>query len=154
MGLRIIAVGKRHDPALTAAIEDYSTRLKSFAKVEWVIVPSVSGKNKDQQIEQESEALLNRIKPQEYVVLLDERGTAMTNPQLAQKFEGVLSGGQSSMVFVIGGAYGVSETLQQRASFTWSLSPLVFPHQLVRLILAEQLYRTFSFIQGHPYHHE
>ena len=154
MNIRIISVGKRHSANLVDIIDEYTTRLSGFAKPEWVLTPPVHSSNKDQQIDYESTALLGKIKSDDYVVLLDETGQQFTNPQLAQRFEGVMNNGSSTLTFIIGGAYGVNEAVKKRSNLVWSLSPLVFPHQLVRLMLVEQLYRTISFMNGHPYHHE
>lgn len=154
MTIRLLSVGKKHDVTIAASIEDYTSRLQKYAKPEWVLIPPVHSSNKQQQIDYESTALLGRIKADEFVVLLDERGTLVSNPELAQKLEAATTNGSSTLTFIIGGAYGVSQAVHTRANFIWSLSPLVFPHQLVRLLLAEQVYRTLSFSAGHPYHHQ
>jgi len=87
------------------------------------------------------------------VILLDERGKEFDSPALSGQFQALMSSGRR-VVCIIGGAYGVNDELMARADLTWSLSPLVFPHQLVRLILAEQLYRAQCIATNHPYHHE
>ncbi len=153
MTIRIISVGKRHSATLADAIEEYTTRLSAYAKPEWVLVPPVHSDSRDQQVNYESTALLGKIKPDEYVILLDETGRQFTNPEFVQRIEAVLNQGTSTITFIIGGAYGVNQVVKERANLVWSLSPLVFPHQLVRLLLAEQLYRSFSLRAGHPYHH-
>lgn len=154
MTIRLLSVGKRHEASIVAAIDDYTSRLQQYGKPEWVLLPPVHSSNKEQQVAYESTSLLAKIKSDEYVILLDEHGVEVTNQQLATKLENVTNQGHSTLSFIIGGAYGVSPAIKERANFTWSLSPLVFPHQLVRLILAEQLYRTFSLMSGHPYHHK
>ena len=103
--------------------------------------------------QEESERILSRLNAHDYVVLLDERGKALDSPGLADVLQGKLDQSRN-VVIIIGGAYGVDETVHQRADLVWSLSPLVFPHQLVRLILTEQLYRAQQIATGGPYHHE
>ena len=101
----------------------------------------------------ESARLLAKISDEDYVVLLDERGTNLDSPSLSSYLLSSLQRSQP-VVMIIGGAYGVDESIQQRANLIWSLSKLVFPHQLVRLILAEQIYRAQEIAGGRPYHHE
>ena len=97
--------------------------------------------------------ILKKLKPQHYLVLLDEKGKMLSSPQWAKQFQQLMNDSVKTLVLLIGGAYGVSDTIKQQAKQTWSLSPLVFPHQLVRLILAEQVYRAFSILHNSPYHH-
>jgi 23S rRNA (pseudouridine1915-N3)-methyltransferase len=119
--------------------------------VEWVFLPhsSFDGVRARQE---ESERIRARL-GDDYVVLLDERGKNMTSPELSALLASPLESGRRITV-IIGGAYGVDETIHARAETIWSLSKLVFPHQLVRLILAEQLYRAQSIRDGSAYHHE
>ena len=95
---------------------------------------------------------MSRLDPADYVVVLDEHGTLLDSPAFSKKIEMTFTRSRH-LVFVIGGAYGVSGELLERADLVWSLSPLVFPHQLVRLLLAEQLYRAQEIAANHPYHH-
>ena len=94
---------------------------------------------------------MSRLKPHDFVILLDERGRNLSSPELSRL---VLDHTDQHIVIIIGGAYGVTETLHRRADIVWSLSRLVFPHQLVRLILAEQLYRAQEIARGGSYHHD
>lgn len=152
MALKILTVGKKHESWVVEGIERYQKRLKGGFQVEWVLLPhsSLDGVTARQD---ESERILSRLKPNDYVILLDERGKAMDSPALASLLNTELAH-SSSIVFVIGGAYGVDGTVTDRATIVWSLSPLVFPHQLVRLILTEQLYRAQQITAGGAYHHE
>ena len=102
---------------------------------------------------EESQRILSKLRPTDTVILLDEMGTQFDSTALARTLDQLFTNGKS-VVFVIGGAYGVSDELRSRADTVWSLSPLVFPHQLVRLILIEQLYRAQSIANGGRYHHE
>lgn len=150
--INIIAIGKKHEPWVALGIDRYMTRLKAPFNVQWQLLPH-SALSGDQARQQESERILARLKPDDYVVLLDERGELLDSPALAEACNQAFVGSRN-LVLVIGGAYGVDASVHARANLTWSLSPLVFPHQLVRLILAEQLYRAQEIANGRPYHHE
>jgi Uncharacterized conserved protein len=101
----------------------------------------------------ESELLLKSLDPVDYVVLLDERGKMLSSPELAAVIEQRAINGAKKIHFVIGGAFGVNDAVRKRADLVWQLSKLVFPHQLVRLMLAEQVYRASTIIRGEKYHH-
>ena len=150
--IRIISVGKKHESWITAGLERYQKRLQKPWNVEWVLLPhsALEGSTARQE---ESERILSRLGTDDFVVLLDETGTLLDSPALSRLCEEVFVGSRP-LVFVIGGAYGVDERLQMRADQAASLSRLVFPHQLVRLILVEQLYRAQSIASGGRYHHE
>lgn len=153
MKLRILTVGRRHETNVAELVAKYEQRLKQFAEIEWVYIAPASYEQQVPTIKDESERIIKLIKPNETVILLDERGREYDNRGFAEMIQMQTNRGRSNFVFVIGGAFGVSENLRQRADSIWSLSPLVFPHQLVRIILIEQLYRTFSLLANHPYHH-
>ena len=152
MSLQIIAVGKKHEPWVAEGIERYQKRLRAPFLVEWVLIPhsSLDGHRARQE---ESERILSRLKPDDHVVLLDEKGRLLDSPALAHHLNAQLNTSRP-VVLVIGGAYGVDDTIHKRAQLVWSLSPLVFPHQLVRLTLVEQLYRAQQILAGGAYHHE
>lgn len=150
--ITIIAVGKKHESWIAEGLERYSKRLQEPWKIQWVLLPHSAREGLSAR-QDESERILDKLNPQDYVILLDERGQALDSPALSSHLQGVLASSRR-VVCVIGGAYGVNDALMERADMTWSLSPLVFPHQLVRLILAEQLYRAQAIASGHPYHHE
>ena len=146
--IKILAVGKKVDRNLVDAIDDYQKRLRPPFNVDWVCVP-YSAKDGLEARQNESEALLKHISDRDYVILLDERGKQMTNAELTNELTT-----HDNVVVVSGGAYGVNDELRQRANVVLSLSKLVFPHQLVRLILIEQIYRSQAIYNGLPYHHE
>jgi 23S rRNA (pseudouridine1915-N3)-methyltransferase len=152
MAVRILAVGKKHEPWVADGIQRYEARLKRPFNVEWVLL-SHSAREGITARQDESERLLSRLKPNDFVVLLDERGKLFDSPRLSRMLLEPLESSRP-VVVIIGGAYGVDDTVHERADMVWSLSPLVFPHQLVRLLLAEQLYRAQEIAAGHPYHHE
>lgn len=152
MSIRIIAVGKKHESWVVDGILRYQKRLKKPFDVEWVLLPHSSAEGL-QAREDESGRILARLSSHEYVVLLDEKGKLLDSPALSKSLLMPLESAQG-LTIIIGGAYGVDARLYERANLVWSLSPLVFPHQLVRLILTEQLYRAQEIANGGPYHHE
>lgn len=154
MKVLLLAIGKRHEHDFAAAIEDYTKRLNRYAPTTWRLLSPAPGKMTTNQARRdESTYLLGELSSNDCVILLDEIGEQLTSPELATKIEQLEQAGKQRLVFVIGGAYGVDKRLKDRADFIWALSKLVFPHQLVRVILAEQLYRAQTIIAGEPYHH-
>jgi 23S rRNA (pseudouridine1915-N3)-methyltransferase len=151
MSVRVLAVGKKHESWIRDGIGRYEIRLRRPFIVEWVFLPHSSRENVAAR-EEESARLLTHISKEEFVILLDERGSLLTSPDLAHQLQVPLESSRL-VTILIGGAYGVDETVHHRADKVWSLSPLVFPHQLVRLLLIEQLYRAQEIVAGHPYHH-
>ncbi len=152
MSIKIIAVGKKHEAWVAEGIERYQKRLKRPFVVEWVLLPHSSYET-DRARQEESGRILSRLDVHDYVVLLDERGRSIDSPALSKLLLTSIEESKN-IIIIIGGAYGVDATVHARANFVWSLSPLVFPHQLVRLILTEQLYRAQEIAAGNPYHHE
>ena len=155
MKITILAIGKKHDAKFLAAIEDYSKRLTHYTNFEWKLVEQklTSSMSENEIRTAESELLLATLENGTIVILLDEAGAKLHSLQLAQRIQAYMNQGIKQITFVIGGAYGVSDEFKKRSDFTLSLSDLVFPHQLVRLILAEQLYRAHTIIAGEKYHH-
>ena len=151
MPLTIISVGKKHEDWVATGIERYQKRLKAPFSVTWELI-APSGHEGPSARQDESERMLFRLTAYDFIVLLDERGKSLDSPHLSSLLVERLHHSQK-IALVIGGAYGVDDTIRQKADLVWSLSPLVFPHQLVRLILTEQLYRAQEIAAGHPYHH-
>ena len=149
--LKIIAIGKKHESWIEDGVHRYSKRLRAPWSTDWVLLPH-SAREGDTARQEESERILGKLNDRDFVILLDERGKLLDSPALSDRIVGAQEQGRS-IVCIIGGAYGVSQKLTERADFVWSLSPLVFPHQLVRLILIEQLYRAQEIAAGNPYHH-
>jgi 23S rRNA (pseudouridine1915-N3)-methyltransferase len=157
MNIEIWSVGKENEPFINEGLKYYFTKTKPYSNVELVLIKppkklATTDIEKTKWIEEE--LILKKLSTQHYLVLLDEKGKMMTSPQWAQQFQQLMNMGTKTLVLLIGGAYGVSDTIKKQAKQTWSFSNLVFPHQLVRLILAEQVYRTYSIIHNSPYHHE
>lgn len=155
MKIKILAIGKKHDPKLATAIDDYIGRLNHYTEISWKIIEAKisSSMNPDQIKDLESDLLLNQLDQDDKVILLDETGVQLSSIELADKIQAYMNQGSKNIVIIIGGAYGVSENVFKRSDFTWSLSKLVFPHQLVRLLLVEQLYRAHTILAGEKYHH-
>ncbi len=151
MTLKLLVVGKKHEAWLDEGIERYQKRLKRPYEIEWVYLAH-SAYDGLKARQDESGRILLRLNANDYVILLDERGKMLDSPALSAQLTAKLDVSQP-VTLIIGGAYGVDETVHRRADFVWSLSPLVFPHQLVRLILIEQLYRAQEIAHGNPYHH-
>lgn len=153
MIIKVVCVGKAHDARLANSISEYEKRLRGFGvNLQWRIMPSQDHSTTAMRKQLESQHLLKALNKDDFVVLLDESGMQIDNQQLAQKLT-ELRDDSRVVTFVIGGAFGVDDALKQRAQIVLSLSKLVFPHQLVRLILSEQIYRTFAIINGSKYHH-
>ena len=146
----ILTVGKKHEAWVEPGILRFCERLRAPFAAEMVILPN-SSKERAGAIQDESETILRRLKPDDVVILLDERGKNMSSPELSEL---ILAHTDRHIVLIIGGAYGVNEEVRRRADVLWSLSRLVFPHQLVRLIVSEQLYRAQEIARGGKYHHE
>ena len=146
MTITCITVGKKHDPAYSQAIKLYEDRLIHYVSFSFEFIP-ISDK------ETESKVILKRVHENDVVILLDEKGLEVTNDKLTYNMENMRNQSVKNVIFVIGGPYGVNGKVKERSNFTFRLSGLVFPHQLVRLILVEQLYRTFNILGGGKYHH-
>lgn len=147
MKIVCISVGKKHDSLSAPMIEEYEKRLKHYCNFEWLLIPS-SGK------EDESKAIIEKLATQDKVILLDETGEQIYNAKLAKLIENAQNSSVDRLVLIIGGAYGVDDTVKERADSVIGLSNLVFPHQLVRAIVVEQIYRSFSILSGSKYHHQ
>lgn len=140
--IRIIAGGKKNIGWVAEACGEYEKRLRKPFDLEWQFMD-----------ESKLQDVITSLDHSNLLILLDEHGKIWNSPALSQKIsEGLTSG--KRVVFAIGGAYGFSEEAKKRADYIWSLSELVFPHQICRVLLAEQIYRSQEIYLGHPYHHE
>ncbi len=146
MRVRILAVGTRMPEWVSTAYEEYTRRLRSAMRIDLEEIPVGRAKG------DEEKRLLDRI-GDDYLVALDERGKSLTTLQLA-KWLGERQQDGRNLTFVIGGPDGLGPGILMKAGLRWSLSALTFPHAMVRVILAEQLYRAHSVLQNHPYHRE
>lgn len=151
MPIRIVCIGKKHESWIQDGVQRYQKRLKRPFEVEWLLLPHSSREGLMAR-QEESERILSRVDDDDFLVLLDEKGEMLNSPELSQMLRRTLDASKR-ITLVIGGAYGVDATVHLRANIVWSLSPLVFPHQLVRLILLEQIYRSQEISLNNPYHH-
>ncbi len=156
--IRLVCVGKCKEKALSQLISEYVKRIGGYSKIEIIeteelMAPQSNSAAQNQSvIDQESEHSLKKIKPSDYVVLLDLHGKVMTSEKFAAKINEIQTYHSSDITFVIGGSLGVSDALRKRADFAWKLSDNTFPHQLVRLLVLEQVYRAFKINRNEPYH--
>ena len=156
MKIHFWTIGKSHESFVKEGVEMFTKRIANYYSVEWTIIPNPkNGGNMEPSILKikEGEMLVSLITKDDYVVLLDERGKSFTSEAFSKFLEQRAVDSTKNLIFIIGGAYGVSEAVMQRANVKWSLSHLVFPHQIVRLLLAEQVYRACSIIKNEKYHH-
>lgn len=156
MKIQLWSIGKNHESYVQEGIEDFTSRLSKYFPVKWHLIPTPKNAGMLSEMDlkkKEGETILEFLKKDDYLVLLDERGKSLTSEKLADFIQTRANESTKTLVFLIGGAYGVDEAIFKRANFTWSLSHLVFPHQLVRLILAEQLYRACTILRNEKYHH-
>ena len=147
MKILAITVGKKHDKDIVLAIEKYQKRLKKFCDFSWEYVLTSNVDNESMQIEK-------LLKTDDQVILLDETGQQINNQDFAEVIESAQNKSTKRLVFIIGGAYGVNYSIIAKANLVMSFSKLVFPHQLMRLLLVEQLYRNYSILSDGKYHHE
>ena len=157
MKIQLWSVGKGHESYVKQGVEDFTKRISKYYVVEWKIIPPAKQTTNSLETDirkSEGQTILSGLQKDDYLVLLDERGKEITSPQVAAMIEARANNSVKNVVFLIGGAFGVDEQVKSRANFIWSFSPLVFPHQLVRLMLAEQLYRACTIIRNEKYHHE
>ncbi len=153
MHLRLILVGRSERGHVADGLAHYLTRIRRMAKLDEVVLPDAGRGEPEWQQRTESARILEALKPGEKLVVLDERGQLLTSPAFAARIGSWRDQGTRGLAFVIGGAYGLTDEVRQRADLVLSLSPMVFPHQLVRVLFAEQLYRAFSILRGTGYHH-
>jgi len=157
MKLIFWSVGKQNETYVKEGVEEFTTRISRYFSCEWKIVSppkNAAAMSSAEQREAESKIILDSLDPVDYMILLDERGKMLTSPALAKLVGERAVNGARKIHFVIGGAFGVTDTVRQKADLVWQLSQLVFPHQLVRLILAEQVYRACTILKNEKYHHE
>ena len=157
MKIHLCSIGKPHDDLLRSAIETFSHRVSRYCDIEWKIIPPPknAGKlNEKELTKKEGEIILDALNKNDWLVVLDVGGKEFTSQGLAGFIETRKNESIKNLVFLIGGAYGLDDTVLKRANHKWSLSKLTFPHQLVRLILVEQLYRAFTILNNEKYHHK
>jgi 23S rRNA (pseudouridine1915-N3)-methyltransferase len=157
MKIHFWSIGKPHESYVKEGIELFTKRIHHYFPIQWNIIstPKNASSLNDVALKQkEGEQILQLLHQDDFLILLDERGRILSSEQLANFIQQRANESNRNIIFLIGGAFGVSESITQRANFVWSLSSLVFPHQLVRLILAEQVYRACTINKNEKYHHQ
>ncbi len=156
MKIHFWSIGKNNEPYIKTGVEDFTKRIAKYFPVEWDIipVPKNAGMLSEMDLKKkEGETILEWLEKDDYLVALDETGKQMASEQLARFIQQRANESKRKLIFLIGGAYGIDQAVFKRANYKWSLSLLTFPHQLVRLILAEQVYRACTILRNEKYHH-
>jgi len=157
MNIKLLAIGKTDNKALQTLINDYTKRLSFYVKFELELIPdlkNVKNLSEAQQKEKEGDLILSKLGPTDQLILLDENGSTFSSIGFADYLQKKMNSGTKTLVFVIGGPYGFSTEVYQKAQGKLSLSLLTFSHQMVRLFFIEQLYRGFTILRNEPYHHQ
>lgn len=157
MKIKVISIGKTSSKELQSLVNEYQKRLKHYIQVDWVEVPDYKNRGKvspDELKRIEGETILKHVAPGDALVLFDEKGKEFTSKQFSEFFRKKMNSGLRTLVFVIGGAYGFSDEVYAKAESKIALSKLTFPHQLIRVFVLEQIYRSYTILKGEPYHHE
>ena len=157
MKLQLWSIGKNHEPFYKQGIEDFTHRISKYFPVTWNIipVPRNAGMMSEMDLKKkEAELVASWLQKDDYLVALDECGKQLTSEKLAGFIQARANESTRNVIFLVGGAFGLDDQILKRAHFCWSLSELTFPHQLVRLVLAEQIYRACTIIKNEKYHHK
>lgn len=157
MNIKLIAIGKTDDDSLQKLINEYTKRLSFYIKFDLEVIPdikNVKNLSEAQQKEKEGELILSKLAATDHLILLDENGTEFTSVKFSDYLQKKMNAGIKTLVFVIGGPYGFSETVYKKSQGKVSLSQMTFSHQMVRLFVIEQIYRGFTILRNEPYHHQ
>jgi 23S rRNA (pseudouridine1915-N3)-methyltransferase len=152
----LLSVGKANETYVNEGVTDFTNRINKYFKAEWQLIgtPKNAASMSEQELKKtEAGLILQNIQKDDFLILLDERGKSLSSPDLAVFLQQRANESTKRIVFLIGGAFGVDPMIASRADYTWSLSKLVFPHMLVRLILSEQIYRACTILRNEKYHH-
>ncbi len=157
MKISFWSIGKTNEPYVKEGVEEFTRRISRYHKISWEIipVPKNAGMMSEMDLKKkEGEMILEWLGKDDYLVALDEHGKQMSSEGLAAFIQARANESVKQLVFLIGGAFGIDKAVLNRANHVWGLSQLTFPHQLVRLILAEQVYRACTIIKNEKYHHK
>ncbi len=153
MKFELFFVGKTSEKYLQEGIDQYHKRLLHYLPLKLIYIPNSSLSNHEKALQEEGEQILDRISPRDFLIVLDENGSMLSSIELAQKMQKWMLDSHSKIIFVTGGAYGFSDTVKKRANYSLSASQFTFTHQMIRLILLEQLYRAMTIVRNESYHH-
>ncbi len=156
MKIHLWSLGRDHEKYVEPGVKDFTKRISNYFSVSWKIIPLLKNAGLLSEADlkrKEAEAVLKLLSDQDYLIALDERGKMLTSPHLAGLLSQCANESRKNVIFLIGGAYGLDPSILKRANYILSLSALTFPHQLVRLILAEQVYRACTIMRNEKYHH-
>ncbi|MGI6212179.1 MAG: 23S rRNA (pseudouridine(1915)-N(3))-methyltransferase RlmH [Anaerovoracaceae bacterium] len=158
MNISVVCIGKLKEKYWRDAVQEYSRRLSRYCRLSIIELPESrlranAGEAEEARvIREEGEEILGKIRPGQYVITLEIRGRKMTSEKLAETISDLALTGEADVVFVIGGSLGLSQDVSRRADLKLSFSDMTFPHQMMRVILLEQIYRSFKIIRNEPYH--
>lgn len=150
--IKIVCIGKIKEKYLVDAFSEYEKRMSIYHKIKVVELKESNNKDLKHNIEEEGNAILANISSDEYVITLEILGKMLESTELSNMISKLLTYGNTNITFVIGGSYGLSDSVKQRSNFALSFSKMTFPHQLMRVILIEQIYRSFTIINNKEYH--
>jgi 23S rRNA (pseudouridine1915-N3)-methyltransferase len=157
MQIKILAIGKTDHPAIQQLTEEYTKRLGFYVRFEFETIPDLKNSkslSESAQKEKEGELILKKVQQSDDLILLDEKGKMFSSIEFADFLQKKMNSGLRQMIFVIGGPYGFSKEVYDRANGKLSLSKMTFSHQMIRVFITEQLYRAFTILRNEPYHHE
>ena len=157
MKITLILIGKTEEAFIEQGFSLYLSRIRHYITIKVVVIPSLkdaSSLSAQQVKEREAVLILKQLSQRSTLVVLDEKGTELRSVEFSAQMQKWMNSGTNELIFLVGGAFGITDEVKKRANFHLSLSRLTFTHQLIRLIFAEQLYRAFTIIRNEPYHNE
>ena len=155
MKIKLLLIGKTTDKSIQQIEADYEKRIKHYAAFASIVIDNSSVRTGPEQVirQKEGEMILKKVGPSDYLVLLDERGKTYSSVQWANEINNWMNSSKKTVILTVGGAYGFSDEVKKRANSLVSLSAMTFSHQMVRIIILEQVYRAFTILNNEPYHH-
>ncbi|MCH5225984.1 MAG: 23S rRNA (pseudouridine(1915)-N(3))-methyltransferase RlmH [Muribaculaceae bacterium] len=157
MEINLLSIGKISSEWIQKGLENFESRIGKYIKYSTTIIPDIRNSkalNSEQQKEEEGRAIINRLQPSDFVVIMDERGLEQTSREFASWLQRQMNTGRKRIVLIIGGPFGFSDDVYRRADCKLSLSKMTFTHEMAKLFLTEQIYRAMTILRGEPYHHD
>ena len=155
MKIKLLLIGKTTDKSIQQIEADYEKRIKHYAAFDSIVIDNSGVRTGPEQVirQKEGEMILKKVGPSDYLVLLDERGKTYSSVQWANEVNNWMNSSKKTVLLTVGGAYGFSDEVKKRGNSLVSLSAMTFSHQMVRIIILEQVYRAFTILNNEPYHH-